>query len=172
MGPVAKKKTTKKNTPKKKVVAKKAAKKVVAKKPAKKVVAKKATKKVVAKKATKKVTATKVKNKKHPPIEKLETKIPAATGCCCCDDSECETEIIDNEEVPLDELEESEEGFVAAEPSVREFSADDEDEEEEEGKYGYGWGYNDAFDGESEEDREEFVDEDERYAEGSEEEEN
>ena len=164
MGPVAKKKTTKKNTPKKKVVVKKATKKVVAKK---------ATKKVVAKKATKKVVAKKVKGKKHPSIEKLETKIPASTsGCCCCDDAECETDIIDTEEVPLDELEESEAGFVAAEPSVREFSADDEEEEEEEGKYGYGWGYNDAFDGESDEDREEFVDEDERYAEGSEDEEN
>ena len=67
----------------------------------------------------------------------------------------------------MDELEESEEGFVAADPA-----GTDDEEEEEEGKYGYGWGYNDAFDGEDDEDREEFVDEDERYAEGSEDEEN
>ena len=119
------------------------------------------------------MAAKKAKTKKHPLIEKLETKIPAETsGCCCCGDSECDTDILDNEEVPLDELEESEDGFVAAEPSAKEFSADDEDDEEEEGKYGYGWGYNDAFDGEEEEDQEEFVDEDERYAEGSEDEEN
>ena len=161
---MAKKKTTKKITPKKKVVAKKATKKVVAKKATKKVEAKKKTVKAQPKKAA----AKKVKGKKNPFVEKLDTKISAETsGCCCCDDSECETDILDNEEVPLDELEESEEGFVAADPA-----GTDDEEEEEEGKYGYGWGYNDAFDGEDAEDREEFVDEDERYAEGSEDEEN
>ena len=40
------------------------------------------------------------------------------------------------------------------------------DEDDEDGEFGYGWGYNDAFDRPDEEEELDELDEDERYAQG------
>lgn len=79
---------------------------------------------------------------------------------------------IDEKELPLDELSESSDGFEAGGEETpgavklsEEYNPEDDDDAEE-GNFGYGWGYNDAFDKPDDEEESPYLDEDELYAQG------
>ncbi len=82
-----------------------------------------------------------------------------------------DVDIEDDKELSLDDINESSEGFDSAEetPGAVKLSEEynpEDDEETEEGNFGYGWGYNDAFDKPDDEESSPYIDEDELYAQG------
>ena len=129
-------------------------------------VAKKATKKAASKKDSKlsKEDAIKKYKKEHPIAVKEEVNAAAVAPTPV----EVEVDADLDDQVSLEDLNESTEGFQSQDNTrlEKEYNPDDESEDDDE-NLGYGWGYEDAFDRpEEEEETGELLDEDELYARG------